>query len=190
MRWPSKKTGGISSSFPACGFILLAAMAGAFLFNALMPQGIGFLPTEIKNPLWQPAPLDQAKALYDQRVLFVDARDPGKYKLGHVRGAVNLPPDEYKLIYPPFGRADKKGRKDSGVRQELQPLSPQLTWLSACVNRAPVKSGSWRPVCSPGRRPVIPCGSPGAGGGHENNGGDAFFGQPLVSGRTFSVRRP
>lgn len=85
---------------PACILILLAAALGAFLFNALMPQGIGFLPEEIKKPLWRPASLAKAKALWDERALFVDARDPGQYKRSHVRGAVNLPPDEYNFFYP------------------------------------------------------------------------------------------
>jgi rhodanese-related sulfurtransferase len=88
------------SLFVLCGLILLAAMTGAFLFNALMPQGIGFLPAEIKSPLWRPASLSKAKALWDQGALFVDARDPGQYKQGHIRGAVNLPPEEYQLFYP------------------------------------------------------------------------------------------
>ena len=96
---------------PACTFILLAAALGAFLFNALMPQGIGFLPEEIKKPLWRPASLTKAKSLYDERALFVDARDPGQYKLGHVRGAVNLPPDEYKLFYTLLAGQIKAAKK-------------------------------------------------------------------------------
>ena len=83
----------------ACMFIFMAAALGAFLFNLLMPQGIGFLPREMNNPLWRLATLAEAKELYDRSALFVDARDPGKYKLGHVRGAVNLPPEEYKFFY-------------------------------------------------------------------------------------------
>ena len=80
--------------------ILILALGGAVAFNTLMPQGIGLLPPEVSRPLWQPASLRMALKLHEQGAQFVDARDPGVYKLEHVRGAVNLYPQELELIYP------------------------------------------------------------------------------------------
>ncbi len=80
--------------------ILILALGGAVAFNTLMPQGMGLLPPEISHPLWQPASLRVALKLHEQGAQFVDARDPGVYKQAHVRGAVNLYPQELELIYP------------------------------------------------------------------------------------------
>jgi rhodanese-related sulfurtransferase len=88
-----------SNLLPACGFILALAVICALAFNLLMPQGIGILPPEMKNPLWQWVSPQEAAKLYDQGVLFVDARDPGKYKLAHIKGAVNLYPEELEGVF-------------------------------------------------------------------------------------------
>ncbi len=80
--------------------VLLLAAAGALCFNALMPQGIAWLPPEITRPDWRPVDLARAKELYRQGALFVDARDPGDYKLAHLRRAVNLYPEEWGVMFP------------------------------------------------------------------------------------------
>jgi len=80
--------------------IFLAAAVGGFLFNWLMPQGIGYFPREISHPLWQPIELREAFNRFNRNALFVDARDPGQYKQEHVAKAVNLPPAERKLFFP------------------------------------------------------------------------------------------
>lgn len=80
--------------------ILLASGACALLFNAAMPQGVAWLPPELTAPQWTAVDLAGAKALYRQGALFVDARDPGRYKLAHLRRAVNLSPHEWDTLFP------------------------------------------------------------------------------------------
>lgn len=80
--------------------VLAAALAGGFLFNLLMPQGISWLPPEISSPRWSLAGLEQVKSLHGQGALFIDARDAGSYAQARLRGAVKLPADELDQIYP------------------------------------------------------------------------------------------
>jgi rhodanese-related sulfurtransferase len=80
--------------------IFFIAAACAWLFNAFMPQGIGLMPSYLSHPLWRSASLERAGELWSQNALFVDARDPGQYKRGHIRRAVNLSPMERKNLYP------------------------------------------------------------------------------------------
>ena len=84
----------------AMAVILLAAAAGGLAFNLLMPQGVGWLPEAVARPLWRPLQLPEAVRLQRQGALVVDARDPGHYKAAHLRGAVNLPPQERDLLWP------------------------------------------------------------------------------------------
>ena len=45
--------------------------------------------------------LKQAKEAYASgEALFVDARDPGFYEMGHIPGAVSLPVSDFDLIFP------------------------------------------------------------------------------------------
>lgn len=81
-------------------FILVVAAAGGLAFNLFMPQGVGWMPPYIERPLWQKAGLAQAAALREQGALLVDAREAGPYKLAHAAGAVNLYPQELKLLWP------------------------------------------------------------------------------------------
>lgn len=79
--------------------VVLAAAAG-FAFNMLAPQGVGILPPEVADPLWQPIGMTEADGLRGKGAMFVDARDPGDYKLAHIRGAVNLNREEWSKLYP------------------------------------------------------------------------------------------
>jgi len=57
----------------------------------------------IKNPRYnkdgfvdpQNIKLDFAKLLFDKNALFIDARIPEEFNLGHVKGAINLPYEEF-----------------------------------------------------------------------------------------------
>ena len=47
------------------------------------------------------ATLDEAEKLYAAgQVLFLDARPPAWFEFGHIKGAVNLPPDEIDRLLP------------------------------------------------------------------------------------------
>lgn len=83
-----------------CLLILLFAALAGLVFNLVAPQGIGWLPSEVSRPLWQSADLARARELHSSGALFVDARDPGDYRAGRVRGALSLPPEEFDRYYP------------------------------------------------------------------------------------------
>ncbi len=82
-----------------CLAILACAAAGGFLFNWLMPQGIGFLPPEVSSPLWQAVTPAEAKQLREQGAVLLDAREAGDYGQARVRGALKLPADEMERLY-------------------------------------------------------------------------------------------
>ena len=49
--------------------------------------------------------LNEAKAVFDSgTAVFVDARDPADYAAGHIRGAVNLPWEEFAAAFPDFSK--------------------------------------------------------------------------------------
>jgi rhodanese-related sulfurtransferase len=84
----------------AAAAILVAAGIMGWLFNAFAPQGVGLAPDYVEHPLWRPASAERVHALWREGAQLVDARDPGSYKEGHLRGAVNLPPREWDLMFP------------------------------------------------------------------------------------------
>ena len=84
----------------SCLVILLLAVLAGLVFNLVMPQGIGWLPSYVSQPKWEEVGLAEAARLRSQGALLVDARDAGDYKLARAGGAVNLFPDELKLLWP------------------------------------------------------------------------------------------
>ena len=84
----------------ACGVILAAAVILGAVFNLVMPQGVGLRPQWVSAPLWRPAGPARAAQLKAQGALLLDARDASDYKRERVRGAVNLSPAEFSLLYP------------------------------------------------------------------------------------------
>ena len=91
-----------------CIFILLLALALGLAFNLTMPQGIGLLPPEISAPLYETISLDKASELRKSGAAFVDARDAGDYKRGHVRKALNLPVEDFERMWPYFVKMIEK----------------------------------------------------------------------------------
>ena len=85
------------------GALLLAATALGFVYSAAVQKGI-FGPS-LAPAEGQPAastlapvmiPLDSAKSYFAAgQALFVDARHEFDYKLGHIKGAINVPLNEY-----------------------------------------------------------------------------------------------
>lgn len=80
--------------------ILACALGLGFLFNLVMPQGLGWLPESVSRPLWQPMARDQALAQIKNGAMLIDARPAGDYSQARVRGALKLPHDEIAKLYP------------------------------------------------------------------------------------------
>jgi rhodanese-related sulfurtransferase len=85
-----------------CITVLALALACGLMFNLVTPQGIGLIPAELKRPLWRSADLKQGWKLYQEGALFFDARDPGDYKMGQIKKAINLAPEEWERMWPMF----------------------------------------------------------------------------------------
>lgn len=83
-----------------CWVILALAGACGLLFNLAAPQGVGLLPEEVTQPLWERLELAQAQNLYQAGALLVDARDVDLYQRARVRGAVSLSPAEWNNLFP------------------------------------------------------------------------------------------
>lgn len=85
--------------------IVAAAVALAFLFNAVRPQ-ISVQPQASGPAVENPAPggeisLEDAEALYRVgEAVFLDARDPEEYEKGHIEGALSLPPAAFTREFP------------------------------------------------------------------------------------------
>jgi hypothetical protein len=80
------------------GMLLLIAAALGFIYTAATEKGMfAHLPPSLpagSGSLMTPAMIsrDQAQGLYEAgAALFVDARHEFDYKLGHIRGAINIP---------------------------------------------------------------------------------------------------
>lgn len=80
--------------------ILACALGLGFLFNLVMPQGLGWLPQAVSQPLWQPVARDQAREMIKNGAMLIDARPAGDYSQARVRGALKLPHDEIAKLYP------------------------------------------------------------------------------------------
>lgn len=84
--------------------ILVVSCMVAVAFNWLRPAGIplfGFSSAQAVNDQQTKIPeitLAEAHGLYLQnKAIFVDARDPFSFEEGHVKGAINIYPDEINL---------------------------------------------------------------------------------------------
>ncbi len=78
----------------ALGFVYTAATNKGF-FAAPPPQAAAVEP-RAPGPPPEAIQLDEAQRLFDgHAALFIDARHPYDYRLGHIKGAVNLPLKEF-----------------------------------------------------------------------------------------------
>jgi rhodanese-related sulfurtransferase len=88
--------------------ILALAVVTAGLYNAFSGRGIPWLPQEVKvEGTAKPRlvlsdaaaainyiQLTEAQSKFGQGVRFIDAREAEEYRLGHVKGALNIPSSE------------------------------------------------------------------------------------------------
>ncbi|BCS96128.1 sulfurtransferase [Desulfoluna limicola] len=102
------------------GLLLVASAAVALVWNALSPWGlplVGQWNAEVGVVTAVPdaeesaatvQTVDEARALWESRVVFLDARDSGSYLEGHIKGAVSLSVYDFESrffdfmdVYPP-----------------------------------------------------------------------------------------
>ena len=107
MRWGQGSVIGVLIGAAA---LVVGSAAIGLGVNAISPSGIPLLLTtgEASAPLSLPLPeglapiaLPEARAVLAEGTgLFIDARDPGEYEIGHIPGAVNLPAYEFEDYFP------------------------------------------------------------------------------------------
>ncbi|MDH7499237.1 MAG: rhodanese-like domain-containing protein [candidate division NC10 bacterium] len=84
-----------------CLLIGLLSLTFGLGFNFLRPSPLPLIPPFLSDP---PSPqIDVREALEASRrkeVLFFDSRLHSRYKKGHLPRAMNLPPKDFKSLYP------------------------------------------------------------------------------------------
>lgn len=83
-----------------CGVILLAAMLLGFLFNLASPNGVPLVPEHLRRPPAQTVTAQKARELQQSEgALIVDARPQVFFEQRRVRGAENLTPALFDMMY-------------------------------------------------------------------------------------------
>jgi rhodanese-related sulfurtransferase len=112
----------IKQVFKEAALIVMVSAAVALVVNSFRDQGLSIIgtdgPVSQKNPGNTDPPMtvreismQRAMALYRaEKALFADARDANAYDRGHIKGALNLPQDEFDRWIDEF-----LGKTDPGV---------------------------------------------------------------------------
>ena len=80
--------------------ILLVSAVVALLFNASNPDGVALLPESLFRPTPPLVNASQAKELLDRNeAVLVDARPAELFREGHIKGAVNVFPSLFDVLY-------------------------------------------------------------------------------------------
>jgi CRP-like cAMP-binding protein/rhodanese-related sulfurtransferase len=83
-------------------FLVLFGLSILFgiVFNLSNPHGVSLIPS-FRSSLTIPAitTLSAQERYQGGKTLFVDARPSGFYKQGHIKGAINLPPALFDILY-------------------------------------------------------------------------------------------
>ncbi|MBA4357987.1 MAG: hypothetical protein C0405_09725, partial [Desulfovibrio sp.] len=83
-----------------CGVILVASMLLGFLFNLASPGGMALVPEHLNRPPAQTVTAQKARELQQSDgAVIVDARPQAFYARQRVRGAVNLTPALFDMVY-------------------------------------------------------------------------------------------
>ena len=87
-------------SWMDCGIILVAAMLLGFLFNLASPNGVPLVPEHLRRLPAQTVTAQKARELQQSEgALIVDARPQAFFDQQHVRGAANLTPALFDMMY-------------------------------------------------------------------------------------------
>jgi len=81
-----------------CGVVLMLSWLCAVIFNAVMPQGVGFMPDELLKPLWRPATILDTWELFKNGAMFIDSRSSQEYEQGHILWAFNFSPMQAEMM--------------------------------------------------------------------------------------------
>jgi len=83
-----------------CGVILVAAVLLGFLFNLASPGGVPLVPEHLRRSPAQTVTAQKARELQQSEgALMVDARPQAFFDQRHVRGAANLTPALFDMVY-------------------------------------------------------------------------------------------
>lgn len=83
-----------------CGVVLAVSVLLALLFNLASPGGVPLVPEHLRRPPAQSVTAQKARELAEsQNALIVDARPQAFYDQKRIRGAVNLPPALFDMVY-------------------------------------------------------------------------------------------
>ena len=79
--------------------IIIVAAILALAYNLFMPNGLGYLPEEVSNPLWQEIDASQANQHVKAGAILIDARPAGDFNASRVRGALKMPVEDLQAMY-------------------------------------------------------------------------------------------
>ena len=80
--------------------ILLASTVVGLLFNASNPGGVALLPESLFRPTPPLVNVTETRELLDRdEAVLVDARPVEFFREGHIKGAINVPPSLFEVIY-------------------------------------------------------------------------------------------
>ncbi|HVO72850.1 MAG TPA: rhodanese-like domain-containing protein [Ignavibacteriaceae bacterium] len=104
-------------------FILIISAALGLIFNLVNERGIPLAAQEktlkwkagiLSLPLNSNEPyainLQQAKELYEQNEIFIDAREKEDFESSHIKGAINIPFDNIDEYIPDINKIPKENR--------------------------------------------------------------------------------
>ncbi len=105
---PSLKT----TALREAALILFVSILLGFGYTFVMKKGFFSPPQPIVQAKAEVAPVfisyEEAKAMFDANTaLFVDARHEYDYKLGHIKGAINVPLKDFELAKSPLATLPK-----------------------------------------------------------------------------------
>lgn len=80
--------------------ILLASIVVGLLFNASNPSGVALVPESLFRPAPPLVNAAETKELVDRdEAVLVDARPAEFFREGHIKGAINVPPSLFDVMY-------------------------------------------------------------------------------------------
>ncbi|MEO8445848.1 MAG: rhodanese-like domain-containing protein [bacterium] len=108
----------MKKTFKEIIIIFIISLTAGLIINAFSPKGIALVRDDSKRfvidstsgvsvnqrgkldkqGFYQPVniPVETAKTLFDEKVVFIDGREPNEFEQGHIQGAINIPYKDFK----------------------------------------------------------------------------------------------